>query len=471
VSKAADGRSSIHRRTDGDGWEGWISLGTDPATGKRRRRHVRGRTKAEVDEKIRTLEAARSMGAVATGPDTTLLTYLRSWAKARANVVRPSTLSGYRTDLLHVERSGVGSVKLRVVTAEHIERIYAAVLAAGCAPGSVAHVRRTISAALNAAARRGHIARNPVPLADMPRADDDELEPYDAEEIAKLLIAARERRNGVRWSLALLGLRQGEALALRWDDLNLGAGELRIRHTLTWLPWQHGCVRDDADPLCGRRAARCPRRHGGGPHLGPPKSKAGRRTIALPPPVVAELREHRRRQAAERLAAGPLWAEHGVVITNHTGGPLDRTTDTQDWLSLVQAAGVRRLRLHDCRHSAATAATSPRYRRASAHGHHGVNVYEPRPALHPHGFRAPPQRCPAPGRPVAEGRDQLNLEEPNRGPRGERSAPPDSRHSCLVLGQWRRQPAAHRVRLSDERHVGSASANPEAPTIIRPGVG
>jgi integrase len=198
VSKAADGRSSIHRRTDGDGWEGWFSLGTDPATGKRRRRHVRGRTKAEVDENIRTLEAARSMGAVATGPDTTLLTYLRSWAKARANVVRPNTLSGYRTDLLHVERSGVGSVKLRVVTAEHIERIYAAVLAAGCAPGSVAHVRRTISAALNAAARRGHILRNPVPLADMPRADDDELEPYDAEEIAKLLIAARERRNRVR---------------------------------------------------------------------------------------------------------------------------------------------------------------------------------------------------------------------------------------------------------------------------------
>jgi integrase len=134
VSKAADGRSSIHRRTDGTGWEGWISLGTDPATGKRRRRHVRGRTKAEVDEKIKALEAARSMGAVTAGPDTALLTYLRSWANARAAVVRPNTLSGYRTDLLHVERSGVGAVKLRTLTAEHIERIYAAVLAAGCAP-------------------------------------------------------------------------------------------------------------------------------------------------------------------------------------------------------------------------------------------------------------------------------------------------------------------------------------------------
>ena len=114
-----------------------------------------------------------------------------------------------------------------MLTAEHVERVYRHVLASGCGPGTVAHLRRTISAALNAAARRGHILRNPVPLADMPRADDAvELEPYDAEEIGKVLTAARQRRNGVRWSLAFLGLRQGEALGVRWDDVDLDAGEL-----------------------------------------------------------------------------------------------------------------------------------------------------------------------------------------------------------------------------------------------------
>jgi integrase len=190
----------------------------------------------------------------------------------------------------------------------------------------------------------------------MPRADDsEELEPYDAEEIAALLTAARGRRNGARWSLAFLGLRQGEALGLRWDDVDLDAGELRIRHTLTWLPWRHGCAPGESEATCGRRPGSCPQRYGGGAHLGPPKSKAGRRTLAVPPPVVAELREQRRRQAAERLAAGPLWNERGFVVTNRTGGPLYRGTDTEDWLDLVKAAGVRRLRLHDCRHSAATA--------------------------------------------------------------------------------------------------------------------
>jgi integrase len=355
VSKAADGRSSIHRCRDGNGWEGWVSFGTDPATGARRRKHVRGQTKAEVDDKVKALETARDRGALPTGPDRALSTYLDSWVSARANVVRPTTRSGYRTDLLHVSRSGVGAVKVRNLTPEHIERIYAAVLDAGCGPGSVAHVRRTVSAALNTAARRGHIARNPVPLADTPRpADDEELEPYDVAEIAAVLSTARRRRNGVRWSLAFLGLRQGEALALRWDDVDLERGEARIRHTLTWLPWQHGCTSGD-EPVCGKRASACPRRHGGGAHLGPPKSKAGRRTIAIPEPVLAELRDQRRRQVTERIAASSLWDDRGFIVTNHTGGPLDRTTDTRDWVDIVRCAGVRRLRLHDCRHSAATA--------------------------------------------------------------------------------------------------------------------
>lgn len=356
MTKAADGRSSVHRRADGGGWEGWVSFGRDPSTGARQRKHVRGRTKTEVDAKIKALETARDRGAAPVGPDVTLLAYLTSWVTARTVVVRPNTLSGYRTDLLHVDRSGVGRVKLRALTAEDVERIYAAVLRRGCSAGSVVHVRRTLSAALNAAARRGHILRNPVPLADTPRATEaDELEPYDAKEIAALLAAATGRRNGVRWSFAFLGLRQGEALALRWDDLNLDDAEMRIRHTLTWLPWQHGCAADVDNPTCGARPASCPYRRDGGPHIGPPKSKAGRRTIAVPAPVVAELREQRRRQAAERLAAGSLWQDQGFVVTNHTGGPVDRSTDTGEWLALVRAAGVRRLRLHDCRHSAATA--------------------------------------------------------------------------------------------------------------------
>lgn len=131
MSRAADGRSSIHKRSDGTGWDGWVSFGTDPASGRRARKHVRGRTRAEVSDKIRELESARDAGKLMTGPDTTLSAYLDTWMAARTSVVRPSTLAGYRTDLRHVARSGVGAVKLRALAPEHIERLYAAVLASG----------------------------------------------------------------------------------------------------------------------------------------------------------------------------------------------------------------------------------------------------------------------------------------------------------------------------------------------------
>jgi hypothetical protein len=83
VSKTADGRSSIHPCSDGKGWEGWVSFGTDPATGARRRKHVRGQTKAELDDKVKTLETARDPGALMTGPDATLSAYLDTWVTAR----------------------------------------------------------------------------------------------------------------------------------------------------------------------------------------------------------------------------------------------------------------------------------------------------------------------------------------------------------------------------------------------------
>jgi integrase len=355
MTKAANGRSSIHRRTNGLGWEGWVSLGVHPVTARRQRKHVRGRTKSEVMAKIEVLERQRSNGVLRITPALSLQQWLDIWLAGRiAAGLRPSSISSYRTDLKHVSRSGVGDVRLLDLGPEHVERIYAAVLGAGCSAGSAVHVKRALNAALNQAVRRGHIGRNPVALASAPRHEPPEVDPYTAEEISRILAAARTRRNGARWSLALLGLRQGEVLGLRWPDIDLNAGELTVRRSLGWLCWQHGCV-DRGVPECGRRAANCPRRHSGGAHLGQPKSAAGRRTIALPAPVIAELRQHRACQDAERLAAGSLWHDALYVITTPLGRPVHRNSDRHDWTELVAIAGVRPLRIHDLRHSAATA--------------------------------------------------------------------------------------------------------------------
>lgn len=360
MSRAAAGRSSIHRRRKGDGWEGWVDFGHNPATGKRIRKHVSAPTKAEVADKIKRLEADRDGGYTARGGDTTLLQWLDVWISSKRGSVRPKTVVGYRVDRGYVASSTIGKVKLNKLTPEHIEQLYASVLARPtCTAGTVAHLRRTLSAALNTAVARGRLARNPIKLAHTPTHDPEEIDPLTVSEAKRILTTAHLGRNAARWSVGLaIGLRQGEVLGLQWPDIDLDDGTMRIRRQLQRQTWQHGCD-DSAQCLHPRtqkpnRGADCPRRHDGGLVVAKPKSKAGRRPIALPVELVAELRGHHEAQAAERAAAGPLWRRGEWVFATEVGAPIDPRKDYQDWVELLDRAGVRKARLHDARHTAAT---------------------------------------------------------------------------------------------------------------------
>ena len=211
-------------------------------------------------------------------------------------------------------------------------------------------MHRTLRAALNEAVRRSHLARNPVLLAKAPKLDADEVEPYDVPEIQRLLEAAARRRNGARWALALaLGLRQGEALGLNLGRREPGQGhnpgpplpaaaevQARLRRHL----------RQDPGPLPRRESTRAP--------AGLVKSKAGRRTIGLPPQLIALLRAHRTEQEQERAFARQLWLGEGWVFATLTGQPISPRTDYTEWKRLLGDAGLREGRLHDARHTAAT---------------------------------------------------------------------------------------------------------------------
>ena len=165
-----------------------------------------------------------------------------------------------------------------------------------------------------------------------------------------VLTAARERRNGARWAIALaLGLRQGEALALRWDDIDLEAKSLWVRATRLRPAYAHGC-----DGACGKTAGYCPQRRQTNAITGATKSAAGNRAVGLPNAVVTLLKEHRREQLEERIHAGSLWQEGGWVFTTLFGRPIAPNSDYHEWRALLERAGVRHARLHDARHTAAT---------------------------------------------------------------------------------------------------------------------
>ncbi|HKR52336.1 MAG TPA: tyrosine-type recombinase/integrase [Pseudonocardiaceae bacterium] len=298
-----------------------------------------------------------------------------------AHSVRYKTLVGYRTDVTRHLVPGIGAHRINKLEPEHIEKLYTKMRAAGLAAGTVHHVHRTLRASLSEAVRRKHVAVNAAMTAKAPRVEEEEIEPLTVEEAKRLLLAAARRRNGTRWAVALsLGLRQGEALGLQWTRVDLTTGTMRVREALQRRTWQHGC-RDEhkcgeryhkvtpcktscrrhkrtcpppCPPDCTSHARWCPLRQQGGLILDDVKSRASRRTIALPPQLLTLLTEHHAAQRRERDAASDLWAEHDFVFTGPTGRPLDPGADNREWAELLKEADVREARLHDARHTAAT---------------------------------------------------------------------------------------------------------------------
>lgn len=351
MGRNSNGRSSIYEGSDGS-WHGRVTVGIKD-DGKADRRHVRGKTKTEVTIKVRNLEKLRDQGRVPkAGQRWRVAAWLHFWV---GNIACPpnvsdNTYSGYEVDVRVHLIPGIGAHWLDKLATEHVEKLYMKMMSKGLSAGTAHHVHRTIRNALNEAVRRGHIPQNPVLVAKAPRLTEEENEPYTIGEVRQLLTVAGERRNGPRWVVALaLGLRQGEALGLKWEHIDLQSGMMRIRRNRLRPKYEHGC--GDA---CGRKAGYCPERKQVRADTGPTKSRAGRRTIGLPEPLIALLRVHQEHQEAERIAARQLWHDEGWVFAKSDGRPLNPNTDYHEWKALLDMAGLREGRLHDARHTAGT---------------------------------------------------------------------------------------------------------------------
>jgi integrase len=192
--------------------------------GKPDRRHVMSKVgEGEVIKKVRALEKPRDEGKVRKpGRPWTVRAWLLHWVEEIAKPsVRENTYAGYEVAVRVHLVPGVVAHRLDKLEPEHLERFYSRMLASGSKPSTAHQTHRTIRTALNHPMRRGHVTRNVASLAVPPRIEDEEVEPYDIEEVQRLLSEAAKLRNSARWSIALaLGLRQGEALGLRWADLD-----------------------------------------------------------------------------------------------------------------------------------------------------------------------------------------------------------------------------------------------------------
>jgi integrase len=302
---------------------------------------------------VRELEKRRDAGTVQkAGTNWTVEQWLTHWLNNIA--VMTTTENGWDAYYYAVTKHlvpGIGAHRLSKLRADHLEACYRSMKAAKARTGTVHQAHRTVRTALNEAVARDHIPKNPATIAKAPTPDEEEIEPFTKDEVRALFAAARSRRNSTRWIIAIsLGLRQGEALALTWDDLSIAEQRLRVRRTSLRPKYQHGCQ----SPCGHRHAGHCPQRLNLRTPTKDTKSKAGRRSIGLPAPLVEELKRHREEQQREREAAEDLWQDEGWLFADEQGKMLNARTDQFHWKQLLADAGVRDARLHDARHTAAT---------------------------------------------------------------------------------------------------------------------
>jgi integrase len=321
-----------------------------------RRRYVSGKTKEEARKALREARSNADAGLVFDAGKLTLAGYLDRWLDDSVkDTVRQRTYERYESIVRVHIKPAIGRVKLKALTPAHIRALYRKKLDAGLAPRTVNYIHVTLHKALTQAVSDGLVQRNAASV-KAPRPGKPEIKPLSPEQARKLIATAREDgdRFEALYVLALhCGLREGELLGLRWADVDLDgdAATLQVRRTLSETRTGHKFEK--------------------------PKNGKGR-SLRCSQKATEALRSHRARQNEERLRAGSLWQDNGLVFPTTTGTTMSGTNLLgRHFKPLLKRAELTAIRLHDLRHTCATillmAGKHPKYVQELL-GHASINI-------------------------------------------------------------------------------------------------
>lgn len=319
-----------------------LDIGRDMETGRRRRRwHSGFRTRREAERALTELLGRLDKGTYVEPSRQTLAEFVEDWLPAIRGTIRTSTWESYAANLRAHVLPVLGSVQLQALGPAQLNRLYADLRESGrrdgrggLSPKTVRYCHTIVRRLLRDAVKWGKLTRNVADSADPPKqtARRREMKTWRADELRSFLESARDNRLYPAWLvLSTTGMRRGELLGLRWQDVELEAGRLSIRQSLV---------------ASGKYE----------PRFEEPKTDRGRRSIPLPPEATATLRSWRAQQAQERLQWGPAWTDSGLLFTREDGTPLHPDRFSKLFGRHVRAVGLPRIRLHDLRHTFATLA-------------------------------------------------------------------------------------------------------------------
>ena len=329
MGKRGNGEGTITRRKNG----GWMAQYYVHTAEGRKRKTIYGKTRKEVAKKLAMALSDREGGLIFDAEGLKLREYLSRWLEDSVkDSVRNTTYERYEQIARTHINPMLGDVKLKGLSPAHVRGLYKEKLQT-LSPRTVQYIHVTLHKALKQAVNDGLIPRNATEVVKPPQVRREEIRPLTPEQVKMLLDVASEAGDRLEALYALAvhtGLRQGELLGLKWEDVDLESGSLHVKRTLT--------------------TAR------GGPRLAAPKTKGSRRRVSLTEGAVDALRAHLARQLDEIDRAGSLWQENGLVFASETGDPLDRRDLTsRRFKPLLERAKLpAKTRFHDLRHTCAT---------------------------------------------------------------------------------------------------------------------
>jgi len=318
-------------RKRGKYWSFTVDIGRDPETGKRKQKTVSGfRTKKEAEKACAELIAQIENGGYREPKKITLGEFILDYMENNVKqAIRASTYSKQMNVVKKHILPDLGHLQLSKITPMDLQRLYTKKANDGYSPAYIKQIHAILCKTFRTAYEWEYIPKNISQLVSPPRISKKDIRVWSIEEANRFLSLTEKRRFYIVYVLALYtGMRKGEILALRWQDVDLEQAKLQVRRTL---------YRVDGELVFQE-----------------PKTRGSLRTITLPDFAVSALKQHKAKQNKNKLLLGPAYNDYDLVVCNGNGNPVDPKDINRDMKYVIQKYNLPKLRFHDLRHTHAS---------------------------------------------------------------------------------------------------------------------
>ncbi len=326
-------RNGIHK-----GWRASITIGRDD-NGKIKRKEFTGKTQADVKKKLEEYKKEMLLGTISTDDKITVSEWYYTWLfDYRIKDLKPKSFEKYEGIYRnYIKDSEFGKVKLKDLRATHIQRYYNKLQNQDNKPPStIKGINTRLKPCLGEAERQGYINKNYCKMVTLPKDNSTKnIQVLSQSEQQRFISAIQGHKLEILFLIALsTGLRLGELLGLKWNDINLNTGMLTVNRTLSRIKNQTTGKYEIIEQI--------------------PKTKNSNRVIPIPSNVLTKLKEHKKIQGKQRLFVGEAYINNNYVFTDDIGNPIDDKRPGRNLKSILKKLDIEPIKFHALRHTYAT---------------------------------------------------------------------------------------------------------------------